>query len=131
MCIRDSLMLANSELLVMLNQAATDREELAKLLNISENQLSYITNVPAGHGLIRCGGAIIPFENLSLIHILMDKINAVGFWSSIPLWAVTLLGGLFITVLSFVMIMTVYGRMFRPVSYTHLDVYKRQVLLKM
>ena len=46
------LMLANSELLVMLNQAATDREELAKLLNISENQLSYITNVPAGHGLI-------------------------------------------------------------------------------
>ena len=56
-------MLANSELLVMLNQAATDREELAKLLNISENQLSYITNVPAGHGLIRCGGAIIPFEN--------------------------------------------------------------------
>ena len=57
------LMLANSELLVMLNQAATDREELAKLLNISENQLSYITNVPAGHGLIRCGGAIIPFEN--------------------------------------------------------------------
>lgn len=57
------LMLANSELLVMLNQAATDREELAKLLNISENQLSYITNVPAGHGIIRCGGAIIPFEN--------------------------------------------------------------------
>ena len=44
---------------------------------------------------------------------IMDKINAVGFWSSIPLWAVTLLGGLFITVLSFVMIMTVYGRLFR------------------
>ena len=43
---------------------------------------------------------------------IVDKINAVGFWSSIPLWAVTLLGGLFITVLSFVMIMTVYGRMF-------------------
>lgn len=40
---------------------------------------------------------------------IVDKINAVGFWSSIPLWAVTLLGGLFITVLSFVMIMTVYG----------------------
>ena len=54
------LMLANSELLVMLNQAATDREELAKLLNISENQLSYITNVPAGHGLIRCGGGNHP-----------------------------------------------------------------------
>ena len=40
-----------------------NQEELAKLLNISENQLSYITNVPAGHGIIRCGGAIIPFEN--------------------------------------------------------------------
>lgn len=49
------LMLANSEFLVMLNQAATDRDELAKLLSISENQLSHITNVPAGHGLIRCG----------------------------------------------------------------------------
>ncbi len=57
------LMLANSEFLVMLNQAATDRDELAKLLGISENQLSHITNVPAGHGLIRCGGVIVPFEN--------------------------------------------------------------------
>ena len=51
---------------------------------------------------------------------IVDKINAVGFWSSIPLWAVTLLGGLFITVLSFVMIMTVYGRMFRLYFYAAL-----------
>ena len=57
-------MLANSEFLILLNQSATDRDELAGLLHISENQLSYITNVPAGHGLIRCGGAIIPFENI-------------------------------------------------------------------
>lgn len=56
-------MLANSEFLVMLNQAATDRIELAKLLNISENQLSYITNVPSGHGLLKCGGSIVPFED--------------------------------------------------------------------
>ncbi len=48
------LMLANSEFLVMLNQSATDREELAKLLNISDNQLGYVTNVPAGCGLICC-----------------------------------------------------------------------------
>jgi type IV secretory pathway VirB4 component len=54
-------MLANSEFLVMLNQAATDREELARLLNISDNQLSYITNVDFGHGLIKCGSAIVPF----------------------------------------------------------------------
>jgi type IV secretory pathway VirB4 component len=57
------LMLANSEFLVLLNQASTDRDELANLLNISENQLSYITNVGAGHGLIRCSGNIVPFEN--------------------------------------------------------------------
>ena len=54
-------MLANSEFLVMLNQAATDREELAKLLNISDNQLSYITNVDSGRGLIKCGSTIVPF----------------------------------------------------------------------
>ena len=52
---------ANSEFLVMLNQAATDRAELARLLNISDNQLSYITNVDFGRGLIKCGSAIVPF----------------------------------------------------------------------
>ena len=57
------LMLANSEFLVMLNQSATDRVELAKLLNISDNQLGYVTNVPAGCGLIRCAGNIVPFTN--------------------------------------------------------------------
>ena len=36
-----------------------DREELAALLNISENQLSYITNVSVGSGLIRCSGNIV------------------------------------------------------------------------
>lgn len=57
------LMLANSEFLILLNQSATDRDELAGLLHISENQLSYITNVAAGCGLIRCAGNIVPFEN--------------------------------------------------------------------
>ena len=56
-------MLANSEFLVMLNQAATDRAELAQLLNISDNQLSYITNVDSGRGLIKCGSTIVPFVN--------------------------------------------------------------------
>ena len=51
---------------------------------------------------------------------IIDKINQVGFWDSIPLWAVTLLGGLFITVLSFVMILTVYSRMFKLYMYTAL-----------
>ncbi len=47
----------------MLNQSATDRAELAKLLNISDNQLGYVTNVPAGCVLIRCAGNIVPFTN--------------------------------------------------------------------
>ena len=56
-------MLANSEFIVMLNQASTDRDELAHLLNISELQLSYITNSEAGHGLIKVGSALVPFAN--------------------------------------------------------------------
>ena len=56
-------MLANSEFLIMLNQASTDRLELAKLLNISDRQLSYITNVDAGHGLIKVGSSLVPFAN--------------------------------------------------------------------
>ena len=56
-------MLSNSEFIVMLNQAATDRIELAKLLNISNEQLSYITNVDAGHGLLKVGSSLVPFEN--------------------------------------------------------------------
>ena len=46
-----------------LNQASTDREELARLLNISDLQLSYITNVDAGHGLIKVGSSLVPFAN--------------------------------------------------------------------
>ena len=49
---------------------------------------------------------------------LIDAINQVGFWDSIPLWAVTLLGGLVIIVLSFVMILTVYARLFKLYMYT-------------
>ena len=56
-------MLANSEFLLMLNQAPSDRIELAGLLNISETQMGYITNAPAGHGLIKVGGSIVPFAN--------------------------------------------------------------------
>ena len=49
---------------------------------------------------------------------VIDAIESVGFFESIPLWAVTLLGGLFITVLSFIMIMSVYGRFFKLYLYT-------------
>ena len=56
-------MMANSELIIMLNQASTDRAELAKLLNISDLQLSYITNVGSGEGLLKIGSSLIPFSN--------------------------------------------------------------------
>lgn len=56
-------MLANSEFIVMLNQASTDRLELAKLLNISELQMGYITNVGAGQGLLKVGSSLVPFIN--------------------------------------------------------------------
>lgn len=56
-------MLANSEFIVMLNQASTDRLELAKLLNISDMQLGYITNVDAGSGLIKVGSSLVPFTD--------------------------------------------------------------------
>ena len=49
---------------------------------------------------------------------IVDSIDRSGFFESIPLWAVTLIGGLFITVLSFIMIMSVYGRFFRLYLYT-------------
>lgn len=49
---------------------------------------------------------------------IITAIEDVGFFDSIPLWAVTLIGGLFITVLSFIMIMSVYGRFFRLYLYT-------------
>lgn len=49
---------------------------------------------------------------------IIDAVDDCGFMQSIPLWAVTLLGGIFITILSFVMILTVYGRFFKIYMYT-------------
>ena len=49
---------------------------------------------------------------------IITAVEKCGFFESIPLWAVTLIGGLFITVLSFIMIMTVYGRFFKLYLYT-------------
>ncbi len=57
------LMLANSEFLLLFNQAATDRAELARLLHISDTQMGYITNAEPGHGLLRIGGSLVPFAN--------------------------------------------------------------------
>ena len=58
-----STMLSNSEFIVMLNQASSDRKRLAQLLNISDEQMSYITNSEAGCGLIKYGSSLVPFIN--------------------------------------------------------------------
>ena len=70
-----------------------------------------VSTIITQSGLSGSTGTTLPQE-------IIDKINDVGFWDSIPLWAVTLLGGLFITVLSFIMILTVYSRMFKLYMYT-------------
>lgn len=60
------------------------------------------------------GGA----TSTTLPQSIITAVEKCGFFESIPLWAVTLIGGLFITVLSFIMIMTVYGRFFKLYLYT-------------
>ena len=70
-----------------------------------------VATIISQSGLSGSSGATLPQE-------IIDKINTVGFWDSIPLWAVTLLGSLFITVLAFIMILTVYSRLFKLYMYT-------------
>ena len=82
-------------------------ELLMKLMEIMQGVISGImsaSGVVAGSSTVLPPGMISAIENC-------------GFWESIPLWAVTLIGGLFITVLSFIMIMTVYGRFFKIYMY--------------
>lgn len=57
-------------------------------------------------------------EDTVLPDEIIEAVEDCGFFESIPLWAVTLIGGLFITVLSFIMVMSVYGRFFRLYLYT-------------
>lgn len=61
--VQASTMLSNSEFIIMFDQAARDREKLADLLNISKEQMSYVTNAEAGCGLIRYGRSLVPFVN--------------------------------------------------------------------
>lgn len=83
-------------------------ELMMALFNIVQGLVSTIMNA-AGFGSAQ--HAVLPQE-------IIDAVESCGFFESIPLWAVTLIGGLFITVLSFIMIMTVYGRFFRLYLYT-------------
>lgn len=62
-------------------------------------------------GIGNMGEAVLPEE-------IVTAVESCNFWQSIPLWAVTLIGSLFITVLSFILILTVYGRFFKLYLYT-------------
>ena len=70
-----------------------------------------VSTVMETAGLDRISETVLPES-------MVETIESVGFFDSIPLWAVTLIGSLFITILSFVMIMSVYGRFFRLYLYT-------------
>jgi hypothetical protein len=54
-------MLSNTDFILMLSQSASDRAQLSKLLNISDNLMTFVTNSEIGQGLICCGGSVIPF----------------------------------------------------------------------
>lgn len=83
-------------------------ELMMALFNIVQGLVSTIMNA-AGFGTAQ--QTVLPQE-------IVTAVESCGFFESIPLWAVTLIGGLFITVLSFIMIMTVYGRFFKLYLYT-------------
>lgn len=85
-------------------------ELMLALFNVVQGTISTIMNA-AGFGTPQ--STTLPAE-------MITTIEDCGFFESIPLWAVTLIGGLFITVLSFILIMTVYGRFFKMYMYTAL-----------
>lgn len=68
-------MLSNSEFIVMLNQSPNDREDLAELLKISEEQMSYITNAQTGCGLIKYGASLVPFINRMPKYMKLYQLN--------------------------------------------------------
>lgn len=85
-------------------------ELMLALFNIVQGTISTIMTAA---GFNSASQTVLPPE-------MITTIEDCGFFESIPLWAVTLIGGLFITVLSFILIMTVYGRFFKLYMYTAL-----------
>lgn len=84
---------------------------LELMLNLMAIVQGIISNIMASSGIVNGSLTVLPQS-------IIDAIENCGFWESIPLWAVTLIGGLFITVLSFVMILSVYGRFFKVYMYS-------------
>ena len=84
---------------------------LELMMSLFEIVQGIISKIMATAGLAKTTEMVLPDS-------IIKSIEECGFWESVPLWAVTLIGSLFITVLSFVMIMTVYGRFFKLYLYT-------------
>ena len=70
-----------------------------------------ISTIMSASGIGGANATVLPYS-------IQVAIENTSFWNQIPLWAVTLIGGLFITVLSFIMILTVYGRFFKIFLFT-------------
>ena len=83
-----------------------------------ELMLAFIDVVQGLMATIMSAAGFSATEGAALPEEMVTAIESAGFLESIPLWAVTLLGGLFITVLSFIVILTVYGRFFKLYMYT-------------
>jgi len=85
-----------------------------------ELMLALFNIVQGTIGTIMTAAGFTSAQQTTLPQEMIDTIESCGFFESIPLWAVTLIGGLFITVMSFLLIMTVYGRFFKLYMYTAL-----------
>lgn len=83
---------------------------LTLLLNLMSVAQGVISSIMKASGVVTGRSMILPWS-------IVKAIEDCGFWESIPLWAVTLIGSLFITVLSFILILSVYGRFFRIYMY--------------
>ena len=94
----------------VLAKAAVDfgMDLMLAIFSIVQGMISQVIGSSGANGI---GSSTLPQD-------LIDTINACGFWESIPLWAVTLIGSLFITILAFLMILTVYSRLFKLYMYT-------------
>ncbi len=85
-------------------------ELMMALLQIS---MGIVGTIMTTSGVSATSSTVLPSE-------IVEAVEDCGFFESIPLWAVTLIGGLVVTILSFIMIMTVYGRFFKLYMYTAL-----------
>ena len=85
-------------------------ELMMALIQIS---MGIVGTIMTTSGVSATSSTVLPSE-------IVEAVEDCGFFESIPLWAVTLIGGLVVTILSFIMIMTVYGRFFKLYMYTAL-----------